>query len=1233
MKILAFLLLFIPLTAFAQQSKEFRIDTLPTEGMLLDKNWKWQVGDNPDFAKPDFDDSAWDAIDPTKDIMDLTQIPKDGRIVWLRLHLHIDSTINQQLALMIQQVGASDLFLNGKHIHSFGVLSEKPNEIKAFNPSNMPISFPFTKDSIQILSVRIGFQPNVLYCTHYGMQNPAFKCRLITENNSSVKYGNFIGNGVVRQYARSAVFTILAILFFALFLFFPTRKANLYFSLHAFFFAISWYIFPLSSLPNFVENFYILNNSTLILYVIAYLFMLNSVYTILEQKRSWFYKSLVIIGILSIPIGLFIYGWGWMIFGQFFSNLINIDITRIAILAARKNRKGAWIILLGSVCYLVIWALFSLQFHQKIGSLGYFLDNYIFDISAMCIPVTFAIFLGFDFGQTNLSLQQKLIENENLSQEKQQILATQNETLEKQVTERTTELAGKNHELEIEAALEKIRSCSLGMHHSEEIKNVVSILFEKLKELNLVFDSGAAIHVFTEGSKDAVIWVADPDLSGTTCINLPYDENAFENNPIITDIWHAKGTGEHIYNKFYAFEEKNTYFNYVFKYNDCVKIPQSVREFILRADSYTASFIAGENSLLGATSWTRQLFSDNDLDILKRVAKVFEQAYTRFLDLQKAEAQAEQAKLNLIYIQTEKNRAEDALIELKKTQAQLVEKEKIASSAAVQLKELDVVKTRLYTNITHEFRTPLTVILGMAQQAMDKPQEHLQEGLTMITRNGQNLLNLVNQMLDLNKLESGKLDLQYQQVDVVNFLKYIVESLHSLAENKGITMHFLTDLDTLTMDIEENRLQQVVSNLLSNAVKFTPKGGNIYMTIGRNNGTLSLKVKDTGVGISEEQLPYIFDRFYQADTTATRHGEGTGIGLSLTRELVKLMNGTIAVKSHPHKGSEFEVTLPITHLSDMKETNGEGISIAENKAILLEESPLILENQSKNNEKPLVLIADDNADVRAYIASCLAADYNLLIAKDGRECENIAFEKTPDLIISDVMMPFKDGFEVCKTLKTDERTSHIPIIMLTAKADIDSKLQGFEHGADAYLMKPFNKEELLLRIKKLLELRQQLQQYYLNIGFGVSDLGSNKPKSDVQNAQNTEGGKNLIAETPIEKNTPYINSFDNSFVVKVKTTIEKHISDADLDIEKLARNLALSTSQLNRKLTALTGLSTNNFMRYVRLIKAKELLLHSGFSITAIAYDSGFNDPAYFIRVFKQEFGVTPQVWREQNVA
>ena len=358
---------------------------------------------------------------------------------------------------------------------------------------------------------------------------------------------------------------------------------------------------------------------------------------------------------------------------------------------------------------------------------------------------------------------------------------------------------------------------------------------------------------------------------------------------------------------------------------------------------------------------------------------------------------------------------------------------RLEQAEAVRLKELDAVKTRLYTNITHEFRTPLTVILGMARQIFDKPKEQVQsegmplaEASQMIIRNGQNLLNLVNQMLDLSKLESGKLALHYQQSNVVNFLKYIVESFHSLAENKGVKIHFLSDEEVLIMDFDEMHLQQVVFNLLSNAIKFTPKGGHIYMSVGRQNNTLVLQIKDTGIGIAEADLPHIFDRFYQVDDSHTRHGEGTGIGLTLTRELLKLMEGNIDVKSYPNKGTEFKVTLPIRHLSEISkrifmEKRGneevgqlsEGMPMAQavhyeiDKAVSINENPFAIAHENAEGEKPLVLIADDNADVRAYLMACLATDYRLIMAKDGKECENIAFENIPDLIILDVMMPLK----------------------------------------------------------------------------------------------------------------------------------------------------------------------------------------------------------------------------------
>jgi signal transduction histidine kinase/DNA-binding response OmpR family regulator/ligand-binding sensor domain-containing protein len=534
-----------------------------------------------------------------------------------------------------------------------------------------------------------------------------------------------------------------------------------------------------------------------------------------------------------------------------------------------------------------------------------------------------------------------------------------------------------------------------------------------------------------------------------------------------------------------------------------------------------------------------------------------------------------------------------------------------------RIKELDEVKTKLYTNITHEFRTPLTVILGMAQQIKNNTTEHLDNGLNMIIRNGQSLLNLVNEMLDLSKLESGKMDLQLQDGDVINFLKYIVESFQSLAESQKKQLHFLTDLDTLYTHYDAEKIRQIVANLLSNAIKFTPEKGNVYISVSEITATpksetltLILKIKDTGIGIPESQLENIFDRFYQLDNSATRNAEGTGIGLSLTRELTKLMNGKIEVNSPPKGasiGSEFIVSIPFTK---MEAAEGKITApLIKHTLITANEALPIIDTADVNQQSPLILLVEDNADVVAYTASCLP-HYKLAVGKDGREGFDIAKDIIPDLIITDVMMPFVDGFEMCHKLRQNEFTSHIPIIMLTAKADIESRLEGLEKGADVYLEKPF-KEELLIRIKKLLELRKKLQEYYSKkIGFTNIDI--------------TENSTEIVVEVWPEIET----AIENEFVKKLRTIIESNFNNYEFNVEQLCKQIFMSHSQLHRKLDALTGQSPNKFIRLVKLQHAKKLLQNEKLSISSIALDCGYNDAGYFTRVFKQAFGVTPQEWR-----
>ncbi|MBE9492192.1 MAG: response regulator, partial [Bacteroidetes bacterium] len=494
---------------------------------------------------------------------------------------------------------------------------------------------------------------------------------------------------------------------------------------------------------------------------------------------------------------------------------------------------------------------------------------------------------------------------------------------------------------------------------------------------------------------------------------------------------------------------------------------------------------------------------------------------------------------------------------------------------ASRLKELDEIKSQLYANITHEFRTPLTVITGMADEIKSylKPgeQTRLGEFLDMIKRNAGNLLHLVSQMLDLSKLESGKLELKPIQADVVPYLQYITESFQSFAESKGIKLVFYNETETVFMDYDPDKLFTIISNLLSNAIKFTHKGGKVIchlQTSGKSHPeNLILKIKDTGIGIPADMLPNIFNRFFQVDSTSTRKDEGTGIGLSLAKELVELMKGTITVKSQQGKGSEFTVCLPITRTAQKQVSKFDGkqadSEISDKWPGGLPAEPVITELPGSDTfvapDYPLTLIVEDNEDVAKYIAVCLGEDYKIHHAKDGQEGINKALGLIPDIIICDVMMPEKDGFEVCSFLKQDERTSHIPIIMLTAKATREDRLEGLKSGADAYLTKPFDKKELLIRMDKMVGLRKHLLEKFSDRKY--------KLKSSL---------------------SP--DNIEDLFLQKAINFIENNIDDSDFGTLQLARSIGMSESQIYRKLKALTGKSTALFIRSMRLQKAKELL-------------------------------------------
>lgn len=522
---------------------------------------------------------------------------------------------------------------------------------------------------------------------------------------------------------------------------------------------------------------------------------------------------------------------------------------------------------------------------------------------------------------------------------------------------------------------------------------------------------------------------------------------------------------------------------------------------------------------------------------------------------------------------------------------------------AENIKALDSFKNEFFTNITHEFRTPLTIILGMSEQLKKEPTRWWESAAELITKNGSNLLNLINQILELQKVESGYLKAELQQADIIPYLGNIFEQFKAYAQSKQQQMTFVLQEKSVLMDYDPEKMLRILSNLLSNAIKYAPEKGEVRLEVsisGKPNSPeqLILRVHDNGPGIPQDQLPKIFDRFYQASSAQKTSAAGTGVGLALTLELVKLLGGEIKVSSTEGVGTTFAVFLPITHKAPV----GKIVEKAALGGPIFGSQPATaISSSTINEELPIALIVEDNPDIAHYLQICLEHHYQTVVAVDGQAGIEQAIELIPDVIVSDVMMPKKDGIELCAALKEDIRTSHIPIILLTAKSDIASRLQGLKQGADDYLAKPFHEEELLIRMQNLLEIRRKLHERYRNLSEELD----------------------LIPEeaTPTK---------EDEFILQLKSIIDTHMDDPDFNLDDLSKELFLSRSQLGRKVKALTGRSVALYVRSLRLQKAKELLLHTSLSIKEVGYEVGFSTPTYFSRCYIEEFGETPTNTREK---
>jgi signal transduction histidine kinase/AraC-like DNA-binding protein len=546
-----------------------------------------------------------------------------------------------------------------------------------------------------------------------------------------------------------------------------------------------------------------------------------------------------------------------------------------------------------------------------------------------------------------------------------------------------------------------------------------------------------------------------------------------------------------------------------------------------------------------------------------------------------------------------------------------------------KLEEIDRVKSRFFANISHEFRTPLTLILSPVRQMLSGEfSGNFKEQYKMIIRSGERLLHLINQLLDLSKLESGKMKLQPTNIDIVRFTNSLCQAFDSLAIRRQIHLKFSAEQEMQEVYLDPEKYQTVINNLLSNAIKAAPDGGEVEVdlrfakqelqTAGRihekkwisdkfrnnNYEWIQISVSNTGPEIPSDQLDYIFDRFYQAGNMYKKDEEGTGIGLALVKELVELHHGKICIESNSDTKTTFSILLPLgkEHLKP-DELTGKNRSKIFSRG---PESDILPDKKEESDRteikdhhpKTSILIVEDNADLRRHICIHMNHAYSIIEAENGEEGFRLATEKSPEIIISDVMMPVMDGFEFCEKIKTDERTSHIPVILLTARAGQEDKIEGLETGADDYVTKPFDIRELKVRIRNLIEQRRKLMgKFARNADFLIGNIAS--------------------------------TSVDEKFIKRILDIIFKHISEADFHMEDLAEESGISRSQLHRKISGVFGQSPGEFLRTIRLKHGAELLKEKTANISEIAYQVGFDNPANFSTSFRRQFGIPPSEYRK----
>jgi len=515
--------------------------------------------------------------------------------------------------------------------------------------------------------------------------------------------------------------------------------------------------------------------------------------------------------------------------------------------------------------------------------------------------------------------------------------------------------------------------------------------------------------------------------------------------------------------------------------------------------------------------------------------------------------------------------------------------------------EINNMKFRFFTNVSHELRTPLTLIISPLEGMLKETTDELQSTrLQLMYRNAQRLLHLVNQLLDFRKGEMSTHQLSLSEGDIISYVHSVCNSFLLMADKKHIQFSFFSGIDTFSMAFDADKVGKIVMNLLSNAFKFTPEGGRVTVMIEHVTGTpdtLEIKIADTGIGISDVDKEHIFDRFYQADHKGVEETTGNGIGLSLVRDFVTLHEGEVKVFDNIGTGSVFVIQFPVKHVETQVQLPEEtGMSVGDEEDREMKEE---VREETGRKDFPLLLVVDDNEDFRIFMRYSLELQYRVKLAVNGNEAWEMMQEELPDLVISDVMMPQMDGNELCRLIKQDKRIAHIPVILLTARQNTEAKLEGLQTGADDYVTKPFNMTILVLRIRKLIELSR-----YHRVTQGMIDPA---PSEIV------------------------ITSLDEKLIEKAIKYVEDNMSRTELSVEELSRELGMSRVHLYKKLLQITGKTPIEFIRVIRLKRAAQLLRESQLHVSEVAFEVGFNNPKYFSRYFKDEFGVLPSVYQEKE--